>query len=127
MTITITSEMLSASNKKIKKVWLKKAHQEIQDVLYAMGRKEPRYPLPAIPVTVEWHGWSQPDPFHGSVTWMERRQFCDCGGLMYDLVAIVDYNWDRCMDFSYRAGVYVAGQELEDGIALYMEGMRVED
>ena len=52
--ITITAAMLKASNKKIKRVWLQKAHEEANAVLYAMGRKPPRYPVPAIPTRVGW-------------------------------------------------------------------------
>jgi len=89
--------------------------------MYFQGTTPAHFPLPAIPIVVEFHSWAEPSPFHSSITWAERSKFCDnCGGLAKGLVAIVDFNWDRCMDFNYGVGVYVAGQELEDGLSLYM-------
>lgn len=64
----ITSEMLRASNKRLKKIWLVKAQKEINAVLYNMGRKKPNFPVPAVHCSkVVWfpegHWAREPGPY----------------------------------------------------------------
>ena len=49
--ITITQALMGASNKRLKRVWQRKASEEVNTVLYAMGRKKPHFPVPVIVYT----------------------------------------------------------------------------
>lgn len=60
--------------------------------------------------------------FHSSVVIFEKRNICDCcGGLVSDLVAIWDFDFDRSCDFFIPFGSYCTGRELVEGVEAYKE------
>lgn len=83
---------------------------------YTHGEIKPHFPVPAIPLQVEVNRWAESGPYHNSITISHK------GG--HHLVAIFDYNFDRCMDFHYKVGVYVNEREIYEGIQEYMKERR---
>lgn len=81
---------------------------------YQEGLRPPRYPVPVIPLNVEIHPLWQDDVFHNSITIYHEEE----------LVCIWDFDFDRCMDFSYDVGVYVNGRRIEQGTHNYLQYLR---
>lgn len=79
---------------------------------YCMGIHAPHFPVPAVPMQVQWHDWRENSPFHDSITFHEGEEAV--------LSAIVDYNFDRCCDFHYPLGQYVHANRIQEGVDLYM-------
>lgn len=87
---------------------------------YTMGIAKPRHLPPAIRLVPEVCSAGKLNPFYSSlILWEVRTQCPCCGNYQWSIVAIWDFNFDRCMDFNYAYGVYVNARQIEEGIAMY--------
>lgn len=76
--------------------------------------------VPAIRLVTEVFPMDRESPFHNSVVIWEVRVPCECcGKYKWEIAAIWDFNFDRCMDFNYAYGEYVNARQIEEGVEMY--------
>lgn len=88
---------------------------------YQMGLNcEPHYSVPATLTEVLWIPEEYPDPNFNSVQIVECHNCCDCcGGLVMVVVALWDFDIDRCFDYFLPFGEYTNRREMIEGIQAY--------
>ena len=90
------------------------------DTAYALGYIEPdRRLLPVPKYIVEWFPFGVNSEFSNSIVIHEVR-ICECCGCYYwVMVAIWDFNYDRCLDFFLVCGEYMNAEQIEVGLEAY--------
>lgn len=85
------------------------------DECYWRGYREPRYPMPAIPLKVVWTP-SIDDPFHDTIVIYTIGEPRPCCGNTKILVALFDYDDGRCFNWFLPIGEYVNARQFEEGV-----------
>lgn len=89
---------------------------------YQLGCDEPNHPLPVLPLEVRYYPWTAHHSMHNSIVIEEHSLLCPCcGGIQRYMVAIFDFNFDRCMDYHFPVGCYVNARQMDEGITAYQE------
>lgn len=79
---------------------------------YYEARHPPNFSVPAPILNAEFHPWFEDSPLHSCVIINDSNR---------GMVAIWDYNFDRCCDFNYACGAYVNERQIKEGQALWCD------